>query len=192
MPRSSRADTARHHEELIDAASRLFRERGLESVSVPDVMGEVGLTRGGFYKHFESKEALVATAIEAAYEAQLQLLASYFDEDPDDPAAAREAFLDFYLSPAHRDDPGGGCPTVLANAIAQSEPGSATRAAFMAGVRKMLAARGAGEVGADPDERQSEILAELSTMVGAIMMARATAGDPVSDAILIAARRRLG
>jgi TetR/AcrR family transcriptional repressor of nem operon len=192
VPRSSRADTARHHEELIGAASRLFRERGLDSVSVPDVMGEVGLTRGGFYKHFESKEALVATAIEAAYEAQLERLAGYFAEHPDDPVAARKAFLDFYLSPAHRDDPGGGCPTVLANAIAQCDEGSAPKQAFMDGVHKMLAAHGAGEVGADPDERQTEILAELSTMVGAIMMARATEGDPVSDAILIAARRRLG
>jgi TetR/AcrR family transcriptional repressor of nem operon len=192
VPRSSRAETARRHEELIDAASRLFRERGLDAVSVPDVMGEVGLTRGGFYKHFESKEALVATAIEAAYDDQLQMLACHVAEHPDDPAAAREAFLDFYLSPAHRDDPGGGCPTVLANAIAQSEPGSATRSAFMAGVRRMLAAHGAGEVGADPDERQTEILAELSTLIGAVMMARATAGDPISDAILIAARRRLG
>ena len=91
VPRSSRADTARHHEELIDAASRLFRERGLDSVSVPDVMGEVGLTRGGFYKHFESKEALVATAIEVAYEKQVELVASFFAEHPDDPAEARKA-----------------------------------------------------------------------------------------------------
>jgi TetR/AcrR family transcriptional repressor of nem operon len=192
VPRSSRADTARHHDELIEAASRLFRERGLESVSVPDVMGEVGLTRGGFYKHFESKEALVATAIEAAYEAQLQTLAGYDAAHPDDPAAAREAFLDFYLSPGHRDDPGGGCPTVLANAIAHCDAGSAPREAFTAGVRKVLAAHGAPDVDADPDERQTEILGDLATLVGALMMARATAGDPMSDAILTAARRRLG
>lgn len=192
VPRSSRADTARHHEELIGAASRLFRERGLDSVSVPDVMGEVGLTRGGFYKHFESKEALVTTAIEAAYDNQVARVTSYLAEHPDDPAAARKEWLDFYLSPEHRDDPGGGCPTVLATAIAQSEPGSAPREAFMEGIRKMLAVYGAGEVGADPDERQTEILGELATMVGALVMSRATAGDPVSDAILTAARRRLG
>ncbi|HTK62505.1 MAG TPA: TetR/AcrR family transcriptional regulator [Pseudonocardia sp.] len=192
MPRSSRVDTARHHEELIEAASRLFRERGLESVSVPDVMGEVGLTRGGFYKHFESKEALVATAIDAAYDAQLETLGRFAAEHPDDPAAARTAFLDFYLSPEHRDDPGGGCPTVLANAIAQCDAGSAPREAFTAGVRKILTAYGAGEIGADPDERQTEILGEMATLVGALMMARATVGDPMSDAILTAARRRLG
>jgi TetR/AcrR family transcriptional repressor of nem operon len=192
VPRSSRADTARHHEELIEAASRLFRERGLDSVSVPDVMGEVGLTRGGFYKHFESKEALIATAVEGAYCDQLENLACFVEKHPDDPAAARAAFLDFYLSPAHRDDPGGGCPTVLASAIAQFGPGSAPRAAFVAGVHKMLTAHGAGEVGAEPDEDQAEILAELATLVGALMIARATVGDPVSDAILTAARRRLG
>jgi TetR/AcrR family transcriptional repressor of nem operon len=192
VPRSSRADTARHHQKLIEAASRLFRERGLESVSVPDVMGEIGMTRGGFYKHFESKEALVATAIDAAYDAQLRTMESFSAEHPDDPAAARKAFLDHYLSPGHRDDPGGGCPTVLANAVAQAGEGSAAKAAFTAGVRRILDARGAGEVGTDPDERQTEMLGEMATLVGALMMARATVGDPMSDAILTAARRRLG
>ena len=62
MVRASRAEAAAHHEELVAAASRLFRDRGAEAVSVPDVMGAIGLTRGGFYKHFESKEALVANA----------------------------------------------------------------------------------------------------------------------------------
>ena len=62
----------------------------------------------------------------------------------------------------------------------------------MDGVRRMLTMYGAGEVGAVPDDAQAEILGDLVTMVGALMMARATAGDPVSDAILYAARRRLG
>jgi TetR/AcrR family transcriptional repressor of nem operon len=192
VPRSSRADTARHHEELIEAASRLFRERGVEAVSVPDVMGEVGMTRGGFYKHFESKEALVATAVEAAYDQQVEMLGRFFAEHPGDPAAARAAFLDYYLSPEHRDDPGGGCPSVLAAAISQGEPGSLPREAFLNGMRKVLAVLGVGEIGAEPDERQSEVLAELATMIGALMMSRVTGGTPVSEAILTAARRKLG
>jgi TetR/AcrR family transcriptional repressor of nem operon len=169
----------------------LFRERGLDSVSLPDVMAEVGLTRGGFYKHFESKEALVAAAVDRAFSEQRELLANTVEQYPDDPGAACEAFLDRYLSLAHRDDPAGGCPTALASAMCYRDASSAPRAAFIEGIHKLLAICRAGDVSADPDERQSQILGELATLVGALMLARATAGDDLSEAILIAARRRL-
>jgi TetR/AcrR family transcriptional repressor of nem operon len=192
VPRSSRADAARHHEELIDAASQLIRERGVDSVSLPDFMGKIGLTRGGFYKHFESKEALVATAIEACYRDQLLKLGQFAAEHPDDPTALRSAFLDWYLSPEHRDDPGSGCPTVLAGAITRSDPDSSVRAAFIAGVYEVLAAHGASDLESDPDDRKARILTEMVTLAGGLMMARATAGDPLSDTILAAVRRTLG
>jgi TetR/AcrR family transcriptional repressor of nem operon len=193
VPRSSRADTARHHEELIGAASRLFRERGLDSVSVPDVMGEVGLTRGGFYKHFESKEALVAAAVDAAFSEHLRRLTTMSEQNSQDRARTRMAFVDFCLSPAHRDDPAHGCPSSLASAMAQSDPDGAPRAAFIEGMRTFL-----GELtdrvdddGIDADARRERVLADLATIVGALLLARATAGDPISDALLTAARRRL-
>ena len=73
-------------------ASRLFRERGVGSVSVPDVMSEIGLTRGGFYKHFESKEALVAAAVEAAFTEHLDRLAGMSEQSDQDRARTRAAF----------------------------------------------------------------------------------------------------
>jgi TetR/AcrR family transcriptional repressor of nem operon len=191
VPRSSRADTARHHEELIDAAARLIRERGIDGMSVPDVMGELGMTRGGFYKHFDSKEALVTLAIESCYREQLAKFAYFAAEHPDDPTAMRSAFLDWYLSPEHRDDPGSGCPTSMAAAISRSEPNSELRRAFIEGTYQVLAANGV-EPGPDLDEAQSTVLADMVTLTGGLMMARAVAGDPLSDIILAAVRKRLG
>ncbi|HWN31644.1 MAG TPA: TetR/AcrR family transcriptional regulator [Pseudonocardia sp.] len=191
MPRASRADAARHHEEVIGAAARLFRERGIGSVSVPEVMAEAGLTRGGFYKHFESKDALVTTAVEAAFAEQLARVHRFTALHPDDPGAAHREMLDYYLSPEHRDDPGAGCPNAaLASEVAHTEPGSGPRAAFAAGMRTMLQAYGAESApGAEPNRREAALLLEIATLAGALMLARATEGDELSDRILAAVRR---
>lgn len=195
MARASRAAAARHHAELIEAAARLFRERGVASVSVPDVMGEIGLTRGGFYKHFGSKDELVAAAVDIAFGEHLQRLATMSEQSAKDRALTRAAFVDFCLSTAHRDDPAHGCPSALADAMAHATPGGAPRAAFAEGTRTLLrelAEQADGDnADADADDQQDRILADLSTIVGALLLARATAGDPLSDAILAAARRRL-
>jgi TetR/AcrR family transcriptional repressor of nem operon len=190
MPRASRADAARHHEEVIGAAARLFRERGIGSVSVPEVMAEAGLTRGGFYKHFESKDALVTTALEAAFGEQLARTRSFTALHPDDPAAAHRAMLDYYLSPEHRDDPGSGCPNAaLASEVAHTEPGSAPRTAFATGMRAMLRAYGVESTpGAEPNPREAALLVEIATLAGALMLARATEGDELSERILTAVR----
>lgn len=193
MPRASRADAARHHEEVIEAAARLFRERGIESVSVPEVMAEAGLTRGGFYKHFESKDALVTIAVEASFADQLARVRTLTDLYPEDPDAAHRAMLDFYLSPEHRDDPGSGCPNAaLASEVAHTEPGSGPRAAFADGMRAMLRAYGAeSPPGAEPGPREAALLVEIATLAGALMLARATEGDELSERILTAVRRSI-
>jgi TetR/AcrR family transcriptional repressor of nem operon len=194
MGRASKADAARHHDELVAVASRLFRERGVGSVSVPDVMSEIGLTRGGFYKHFESKEALVSAAVEAAFGEHIGRLEGMSDDSARDPALTRAAFADFCLSPDHRDDPAHGCPSSLATAMGYAEHEGAPRAAFTEGMRALLRelADKADADGTDAGAQQERILADLSTIVGGLLLSRATAGDPISDAILAAARRRLG
>jgi TetR/AcrR family transcriptional repressor of nem operon len=197
MGRASKADAARHHDELVTVASRLFRERGVGAVSVPDVMSEIGLTRGGFYKHFESKEALVSAAVEAAFGEHIDRLEGMSDESARDPARTRAAFADFCLSPVHRDDPAHGCPSSLATAMGYAEHEGAPRVAFTEGMRALLReladkADKADADGADAGAQQERILADLATIVGGLLLSRATAGDPISDAILAAARRRLG
>jgi TetR/AcrR family transcriptional regulator, transcriptional repressor for nem operon len=194
MARASRADAAAHHEELIAAASRLFRERGAEAVSVPDVMGAIGLTRGGFYKHFESKEALVCAAVDAAYDQHERRLADCADGRDHDPAGTRTAFLDFCVSTGNRDDAGDGCPSPFVVDMARTGAGAPSRETYLRRTRALVDAlrEHTTDPDADPAERDEALLADLATTVGAVLLARATAGDPLSDEILHAARRRLG
>jgi TetR/AcrR family transcriptional repressor of nem operon len=195
MGRSSKAVAARHHDDLIEAASRLFRQHGTESVSLPTLMGEIGLKQGGFYKHFESKDALATAAVINAFKEHIERVGAYATRHPDDLARAKEEFLDFCLSTDHRDNPGTGCPSALAMSVARSDPDSASRGAFVDGVQQ-LAGEMAAQLEDDPeseleDSQLAEVLADLALSAGALMLARATAGYPLSDTILAAARRRL-
>lgn len=193
MGRSSRAVAQRHRDELVKAAARLFREQDLGSVSVPDVMGAIGLTRGGFYRHFDSKEALVAAAVEATFGEHLARIEGMAEEHAGDPLATRQAFVEFCLSPTHRDNPGSGCPSALASGIARSDPDSASRGAFIEGMRTLLDELVAriGDPDSDIDAERDRILSDLAMLVGALSLARATVGDPISEAILDAAHRRV-
>lgn len=183
VPRSSREQQAAHHDEILHSAARLIRERGVEGFSVPEVMKAAGLTHGGFYKHFSSKEDLLVQAESAAFAARLAGLQDITARS-DSAAAARAEFVANYLSPSHRDNPGAGCPTAaLAADAARSEAGTPIRGAFVDGVKAMLAALEQGRQDTDPPAA-----AELATLVGAVLLARATAGDEVSDQFLSAAR----
>lgn len=187
----SRATAAQHHAELVRAAARLFRERDLGSVSVPEVMSEIGLTRGGFYKHFESKDALVAAAVDAAFAEHVVRIRGMAAEHDGDPVLTRQGFVDFCLSSAHRDNPGDGCPSALASGISRADQDGAPRAAFIAGMHAVLDEL-ATRFGDDGDTPNDQLMADLATLVGALLLARATAGDRLSDDFLRAARARLG
>src|SRR3954454_18106995 len=125
MPRASRAQMELHHRTVLHAASRLVREHGVGGVTVPEVMATAGLTHGGFYRHFESKDALVAQALTAAF---TQRLADMDDalENADSAEAARRAWLEGYLSLTHRDTPENGCASAaLAGDVARAPDGAA-------------------------------------------------------------------
>ncbi|MFC8078047.1 TetR/AcrR family transcriptional regulator [Streptomyces sp. NPDC057307] len=180
MGRVSKEQAQENRRRIVDTASRLFREQGTAGVSVADLMKAAGLTHGGFYKHFDSKEALVDEATACAFDGVEDPLVARPGADEGDPEAARRAFVDDYLSPRHRDDMAGGCPTAgLAVDMARGAAGSAARHTYAEGVRE-FAERMAG----DDDDG----LARLSTMVGALILARAVNGDPLSDALLAAAK----
>jgi TetR/AcrR family transcriptional repressor of nem operon len=173
MGRVSQEQARQNRERIVATAARLFRERGIAGVSVADVMAEAGLTHGGFYKHFASKDALVAEAVAAAFTDQASAIAG----------TGRAELLDAYLSAGHRDHPGGGCPTAgFGGDVARASGGEAARTAYATGVEGFARSLGAG---GEPD------LAALSTMVGALILARATAGTDLSDRILAAGRAAL-
>lgn len=177
MGRVSQAQAQENRKRIVETAARLFRERGVSAVSVADVMAEVGLTHGGFYKQFASKDALVAEAVGQAYAEQaahLENLGSAGDR------SARLALVDEYLSTAHRDSPGEGCPAAgFGGDITHAEPDAAARRAYAKGVE--MYAEWLSHDG-KPD------LAALSTLVGAMILARATAGTDVSERILAEAK----
>lgn len=188
MPRASRAQREINHERVLNEASRLVRERGAQALSVPAAMAAAGLTPGGFYKHFTSKDDLVARATGEAF---AQRLVELLPHDGDDPAQTRASFVELYLSTGHRDNPGVGCAgAAMAADAARVGSDHELRQAYVDGVRRMVDALTALEPDVDPAPRD-RALAELATVVGAVVLARATAGDPLSDDVLAAARRRL-
>ncbi len=175
MARSSRKDTELHRQQVIDGAATLLRERGVAGVNVGQLMAEAGLTHGGCYRHFESKDELVRLALEKALTDQRDWAASRTEEE----------LIGFYLSPEHRDDPGHGCTMgALGSEVARAD--DAWRETFAAGFEAYLETfRELSGV-----ERE-EALARYATMVGALVISRATAGDPVSEEVLEAAKRAL-
>lgn len=178
MGRVSREQARENREQVVSTAARLFRERGVQGVSVADLMAEVGLTHGGFYRQFPSKDALVAEATHRAFEGMAALMDGYTEKHDGDQAAARQDLVDYYLSARHRDDSGHGCPSAgFAGDLAHV--GGAARVPFAEGVRRNAEWLGDGDV--------RDGLATLSTLVGALILARATAGTDVSDELLDAA-----
>ncbi|MBD0669730.1 TetR/AcrR family transcriptional regulator [Streptomyces sp. CBMA156] len=199
MPRVSRAEAERSRSRVIDHTARLIREKGTGQVSVPEAMAAAGLTHGGFYRHFTSKDDLLAQALAAAFTERREAMEQLADQPPAG-HTPRDEFLDRYLSPLHRDHPGHGCAAAaLAADAARTEPGSPLRTAYTAGLRELLDTLAALTDGAAlpdgpalPDgAARQDTLADLSTMVGALLLARASDDDTLSAELLTAARHRL-
>jgi TetR/AcrR family transcriptional repressor of nem operon len=185
--RSSRQDTEKHREAIIDAAAQLVRERGFDSVSVPDLMAKVGMTHGGFYRHFASKEALAPLAFARAFSTVDSFLDTATTNHPADPDGALREFFATYLSSTHRDDPGAGCATAaLAGDIARAAPGCVAQQAYIHGVEQTMDKLEAIRSNPSPQAHQ-QALVTLSTMVGALLLSRATRGTAISDDLLNAA-----
>jgi TetR/AcrR family transcriptional regulator, transcriptional repressor for nem operon len=185
--RRSREDAAETRRRILETASRLFRARGITPVSVADIMGALGLTVGGFYRHFESKEALVAEAIEAASDETRSRYAKSREGAADTKLAS--ALLDDYLSRGHRDHPERGCPVAaLCSEVAhESLP---TREAFTQAMHLLLEVIG-GLVPGDTKDARDRRLCTAAAIVGAVVLSRATSDEALADELLHAVRRRV-
>lgn len=183
MGRASQAQAQENRQRVVATASRMFREKGT-SVSLVDLMRAVGLTHGGFYKQFASKEDLVDEAIAHAFTDQAAHVAVPPEELAGEHDAARRTLIERYLSIWHRDHAGDGCPVSGFAADLGREPGQAarTRDVYINGIRNRAA-----RLATDDDDG----LAQLCTMVGALVLARATRGNPISEELLQAARTAL-
>jgi len=191
MPRVSRAQAERNRAAIEQASARLFRERGLAGASVVDLMAAAGLTHGGFYGHFQSKDELAAAACAAAFEQSRERWRRRMAGQPD-ARAARRALVQGYLSARNRDDAGTGCPAAgLSGDVAREPAGKPVRAAFADGIRRQVDTLAGLQDAASPGDARRRALAQYAAMVGALVLARATRGEPISDEFLAAARDSL-
>ncbi|XOK58417.1 TetR/AcrR family transcriptional regulator [Paenibacillus elgii] len=168
---------------IVQSASQAFRASGIKAVSVPQIMSGAGLTHGGFYAHFDSKEQLVAEACKSAMEDTVTRLGSVAEQASDEEKLY--AVIESYLSAAHRDSSEQGCiMPALAGEIARSSED--IREVFTEEVSRFLSFV-SGLAGQDEDQS----IALTATMVGSILLARSVNDPELSDKILRACRADL-
>jgi TetR/AcrR family transcriptional repressor of nem operon len=183
----TRSQATENRNSILEKAGELFRERGFDGIGIADIMRAVGLTHGGFYGNFKSKQDLAAQACEASF-TKSQALWRHIAEKSQEDAFGR--LVAVYLSQAHRDNPGQGCPlTALAAESGRQE--SPVRSAFTAGIESYLAIMAKMLPGRSAEARRARALAALSQLVGAMVLARATDDGALSNEILAAARQNL-
>lgn len=162
--RVSRQQAAENRERVIETASRLFRENGFDGIGLKDLMAGAGLTQGGFYKQFASKDELVTVATRRALESVAERWSKAAAARPDD---SLRAVCEFYLSQGHAAERADGCPIVALGSDAARQ-GPEVKAAFEAGMLGYLDMV-TGWLG---EGREDEAMVMLSTMVGALLLSR--------------------
>src|SRR4051812_44628789 len=175
-------------ERVLKEAAREIRAKGPGGIGVAGIMARAGLTHGGFYAHFPSKDALVEAALDTMFEDARSKFAQTAGET--DPRRALRNYVDFYLSPSHRDSRDRGCPLpALSGDLARSDEG--TRDRFGQGVDALLNRIKALLAGIGVNEPETAAASLMSEMVGAVTLARAVGSRDQSDLLLASARRSI-
>lgn len=158
---------------VIENASQRFRRDGIQAVGIASLMADTGLTHGGFYAHFGSKDELVATAIGKAFEGTFESLQKVIDNAGNRHPA--ESLIDAYLSPLHRDHPGQGCAAAALGAeVARLD--TQARQEFSRHIERLIELIGQQlDQYKDKELRRQTAHGIFATMVGALQMARAAA-----------------
>jgi TetR/AcrR family transcriptional repressor of nem operon len=190
--RISKEAAAANRTRVLEAASRLFREKGVDAIAVADLMKAAGLTHGGFYNHFESKEELAAAACRSAFAAavdRVERKASRASKGGRQEVYAH--YVERYLAPQTRDAPGTSCPMATLGTDA-ARHGPAFKAAFAEGVRRYIEAF-TKIVPSKSEQPRAEAITALSTLIGALTLSRACAGvdDAFADEVLAAVGAQL-
>ena len=176
----SREQAAENRERIVDVAAQLFRERGFDGIGVADLMKGAGLTHGGFYGHFSSKEDLMAQACARALTRSRDDWNRLADQAADNPVFA---IIRAYLSTEHRDRPGSGCTlTALGADIARQNP--SVRGTVTDGVRSLVDVLARLIPGKSKAVKHEKALATFASMVGALVLARAVDDPALSEEIL--------
>jgi TetR/AcrR family transcriptional regulator, transcriptional repressor for nem operon len=176
----SKETMAEHREQIITAAARRFREGGFDNVSVGDIMKEVGLTHGGFYGHFSSKEELVALA---SLRAMTEVLAKWQKVVDEAPGDRMEALADSYLSLRHYNHPEKGCLVAALGSELSRQP-SAVKDAITAGLENRLEFLSGIAPGKTKALRRKQAIIALAGMVGGMILARGTSDPQLRQELL--------
>ena len=176
----SKAQKARTHKRIVAIASKRFREKGLAGFGIAELMKEAGMTVGGFYKHFDSRDELVAEAVSSAF-GDWQRRAD--DAASGEPPVSYRQLIDDYLSDVHRQNPGTGCAfSALAPEIARCD--KRTRALASEQVRNDLELIAGLLPDNDKRAARSRAILTFSALVGAMSLARAVSDESLSREIL--------
>jgi TetR/AcrR family transcriptional regulator, transcriptional repressor for nem operon len=177
-------ETAEKHEKILAGAARLFREKGFANVSVGELMKNAGLTHGPFYNHFPSKEALMEEAIEFAMQQSHAGIEKYCGDSD-----GKQKYIAAYLSTAHRNSPGTGCPMA---AMAVEVGREATlKEPFTRQLRKAIEKMTICFRWRSKGSARSEAIRAMSAMVGAMVLARAVNDESLAREILREVRQGL-
>jgi TetR/AcrR family transcriptional repressor of nem operon len=185
MPRST-AHKDRTRARIVETAARAFRERGVEPVGIAEVMHEAGLTHGGFYAHFPSKEALVAeAAVLGLAESRREFVSEAAEANPQAPLVE---IIRRYVSRYHRDHPAEGCAIPALTSEVAREPDT-VRHAFTTALDEFITLLMEYMPGTTPEAQHDAALILAAGMAGAVALSRAVDEPTLSDRLLLAARR---
>ncbi|MBB5770256.1 TetR/AcrR family transcriptional repressor of nem operon [Brevundimonas vesicularis] len=167
----SREQMAANRARILEEAGRLFRAKGFDEVSVAEVMKASGLTHGGFYGHFASKDDLIA-----------QSIAHVFAKSPPGEQELRQ-YSEAYLADAHRRNPGRGCPmAALASETARQSPQA--RRAMTDGIKAQIDRIASTFTEDQPEAARRRAIGTWSAMVGAMILARSSEDSDLADELL--------
>jgi TetR/AcrR family transcriptional repressor of nem operon len=181
--RVSQVEMNESHERIVAGASRLMRERGVQSTSVADAMNQAGMTHGGFYRHFKNKDDLVVEALRSAFGEFVNPLE--LRQTIESPQTVAQEYKSLYLSPEHVANPGFGCP-MPALGSDLSRASETVKAEFSSGLKRVVEALEKSKDGTDVGRRQAA-MREVAMLVGAVLIARATDSE-TAESVLAACR----
>lgn len=183
----SKEQMAEHRARIIEAASQRFREKGFGGVSVAELMKEAGLTHGGFYNHFESKEELMSLAVERAFG---DIEARWNQAIEKNPAKPIRAVQRAYLSTYHLEHPGHGC-VIAALGSETSRQAAPIKRSITTGIESLIGLLASIQPERSKAQRRKKAVACLAQMVGALVLARSSGNQALADEVLSASYHAL-
>ena len=173
------------HARIVRKASVRLREKGAHGIGVADLMKEAGLTHGGFYAHFDSREALVIEAFNYAMDRAMERWRKVAEQTP--PEKRLATVVDLYVTALHRDDPGHGCAVPALGAEIARESAK-TRKAFAIRLEEMIGLMADQILDVPRQNARRQAIATIATMMGTMVMSRIAGTGQISDEILSAGR----